>query len=102
MNKIPNRQVICDTLIELGQIDSRIMVLTSDSRGSASMGAFASQLPAQFVEVGIAEQNIVGHRPPVWQRPASGPSSPPRRRFSACAASSRSKSTSLTLTPMSS
>lgn len=60
MNKIPNRQVICDTLIELGQTDPRIMVLTSDSRGSASMGAFASQLPAQFVEVGIAEQNIVG------------------------------------------
>lgn len=60
MNKIANRQVICDTLIELGQRDKRIMVLTSDSRGSASMTNFASQLPEQFVEVGIAEQNTVG------------------------------------------
>jgi len=60
MNKIPNRQVICDTLIELGQTDKSIMVLTSDSRGSASMTNFAKELPEQFVETGIAEQNIVG------------------------------------------
>lgn len=60
MNKIANRQVICDTLIEFGQRDKSIMVLTSDSRGSASMSNFASQLPEQFIEVGIAEQNAVG------------------------------------------
>lgn len=60
MNKIPNRQVICDVLIELGSKDKDIVVLTSDSRGSASMGNFAKQLPAQLVEVGIAEQNLVG------------------------------------------
>ncbi len=60
MNSIPNRQVICDTLIELGGKDKDIVVLTSDSRGSASMTNFAKELPEQFVEVGIAEQNIVG------------------------------------------
>lgn len=60
MNNIPNRQVICDALIELGSKDKDIIVLTSDSRGSASMTNFAKQLPRQFVEVGIAEQNIVG------------------------------------------
>lgn len=60
MNSIPNRQVICDTLIELGMKDKDIVVLTSDSRGSASMTNFAKELPEQFVEVGIAEQNIVG------------------------------------------
>lgn len=60
MNKIPNRQVICDALMELGNKDKDIVVLTSDSRGSASMTNFAKQLPEQFVEVGIAEQNIVG------------------------------------------
>jgi len=60
MNKIANRQVICDTLLELGQKDKSIMVLTSDSRGSASMTNFAAQLPDQFIETGIAEQNIVG------------------------------------------
>lgn len=59
-NTIPNRQVICDTLLELAQTDRDIMVLVSDSRGSAAMATFAQAYPEQFVEVGIAEQNIVG------------------------------------------
>lgn len=60
MNKIPNRQVICDTLMELAQENRDIVVLASDSRGSAAMAPFANAYPEQFVEVGIAEQNIVG------------------------------------------
>ncbi|GFZ32118.1 transketolase [Clostridium zeae] len=60
MNKISNRQVICDTLMELAKEDKDIMVLTCDSRGSASMGSFANEYPEQFVEVGIAEQDSVG------------------------------------------
>lgn len=59
MNKIANRQVICDVLIEKGRIDKDIVVLCSDSKGSGSMIPFAKELPAQFVEVGIAEQNLV-------------------------------------------
>ncbi|MCA0757364.1 transketolase family protein [Paenibacillus sp. N4] len=59
-NKIPNRQVICDTLLKLAEEDRDIMVLASDSRGSAAMAPFANTYPEQFVEVGIAEQNIVG------------------------------------------
>jgi transketolase len=60
MNTIPNRQVICETLMNLAETDPDIMVLTSDSRGSAAMAPFAKAYPNQFVEVGIAEQNIVG------------------------------------------
>ncbi|MCY9668865.1 transketolase family protein [Paenibacillus alginolyticus] len=60
MNTIPNRQVICETLMNLAETDQDIMVLTSDSRGSAAMAPFAKAFPNQFVEVGIAEQNIVG------------------------------------------
>lgn len=59
MNKIPNKQVICDVLIEKGKKDKDIVVLCSDSRGSGSMAPFAGTLPEQFVEVGIAEQNLV-------------------------------------------
>ncbi|MBO9598249.1 MAG: transketolase family protein [Cohnella sp.] len=59
-NTIPNRQVICETLAELAKDDRDIMVLASDSRGSAAMAPFAKAFPEQFVEVGIAEQNIVG------------------------------------------
>jgi len=60
MNKVANRQVICDTLVDLAKNDKDIMVLTCDSRGSASMGNFANEYPNQFVEVGIAEQDAVG------------------------------------------
>ncbi len=59
MNKITNRQVICDALLEAAKIDKDIVVLCSDSRGSASLGPFAKTYPEQFVEVGIAEQNLV-------------------------------------------
>lgn len=60
MNIVSNRQVICEVLLDKARQDRDIMVLTSDSRGSASLTQFATQLPEQFVEVGIAEQNIVG------------------------------------------
>jgi len=59
-NKIANRQVISDTLLASGKENADILVLTSDSRGSASMVKFAEELPDQLVEVGIAEQNLVG------------------------------------------
>lgn len=59
MNKIPNRQAICDVLIEKANTDKDIVVLCSDSRGSASLAPFTKAHPAQFVEVGIAEQNLV-------------------------------------------
>ncbi len=59
-NTIPNRQVICDVLMENAAANKDLVVLCSDSRGSASLAPFASAFPAQFVEVGIAEQNLVG------------------------------------------
>ncbi len=59
-NKIANRQAISETLLDLAKKDRDILVLTSDSRGSASMVQFGKELPDQIVEVGIAEQNIVG------------------------------------------
>lgn len=58
-NKIPNRQAICDTLMAHAAYDKDIAVLCSDSRGSASLAKFADTYPEQFVEVGIAEQNLV-------------------------------------------
>jgi len=59
MNKIPNRQAICEVLMEEAKKDRDITVLCSDSRGSASLAAFADEYPEQFVETGIAEQNLV-------------------------------------------
>ncbi|SEJ95456.1 transketolase [Propionispira arboris] len=59
MNKIANKQEICNVLLEASAQDKDIIVLCSDSRGSASLADFAKKRPAQFVEVGIAEQNLV-------------------------------------------
>ncbi len=58
-NKIPNRQAICEVLMDKVQTDKDIVVLCSDSRGSASMTPFADAFPDNFIEVGIAEQNLV-------------------------------------------
>ena len=59
MNKIPNRAEMCEVLKEAAARDRDVVVLCSDSRGSGSMTSFADAYPGQFVEVGIAEQNLV-------------------------------------------
>lgn len=59
-NTIPNRKAICDVLLKHAATDKDIIVLCSDSRGSASLAPFFEQFPEQSVEVGIAEQDLVG------------------------------------------
>lgn len=60
MNTIPNRKAICNTLMRAANTDKGIVVLCSDSRGSASLAPFFDAFPNQSVEVGIAEQDLVG------------------------------------------
>jgi len=59
MNK-PNLDVFAETLLALAREDRDVLAVTSDSRGSARLTGYAQALPAQIVEVGIAEQNVVG------------------------------------------
>jgi transketolase len=54
------RKAFTDTLLELAKRDKDIIALTTDARGSVTLDEFARQLPKQFIEVGIAEQNSVG------------------------------------------
>jgi len=56
----PNLDEYAATLIELAQANRQIVVLTSDSRGSGKLWPFARALPDQLIEVGVAEQNLVG------------------------------------------
>lgn len=56
----PNLDEFADTLLELAQQDQDVLVLTSDSRGSGRLGPFAQILPSRIIEMGIAEQNLVG------------------------------------------
>jgi len=55
-----NLDVFAQTLIELAANDRDILVSTSDSRGSGRVTPFAEKYPLQIVEIGIAEQNLVG------------------------------------------
>jgi transketolase len=48
------------TLTELAKADPNVLAVTSDSRGSGKLGPFGQALPKQIVEVGIAEQDLVG------------------------------------------
>lgn len=55
-----NLEVFAETLLQLAREDRNVVAVTSDSRGSGKLGPFAAALPEQIVEVGIAEQNLVG------------------------------------------
>ena len=55
-----NLEVFAETLLELARKDKDIIVVTSDSRGSGKLTNFGQELPDQIIEVGIAEQNLVG------------------------------------------
>ena len=55
-----NLEVFAETLLNLAKKDKEIVVVTSDSRGSGKLTQFGKELPDQIIEVGIAEQNLVG------------------------------------------
>ena len=54
------RKSFTDELLALAKQDKDIIAVTSDARGSVTLGDFANELPGQFVECGSAEQNAVG------------------------------------------
>ncbi len=56
----PNLEIFSETLQRLAAGDKDIVAVTSDSRGSGKLVPFGQKFPAQMVEVGIAEQNLVG------------------------------------------
>lgn len=62
MNKMgkANLEVFAQTLMNLAKGDKDVRVVTSDSRGSGKLVPFGEKFPDQIVEVGIAEQNLVG------------------------------------------
>lgn len=55
-----NLDVFARTLMDLADHDRNILVATSDSRGSGKITPFAERYPEQIVEIGIAEQNLIG------------------------------------------
>lgn len=56
----PNLEVFSATMQALAADDPDIIAVTSDSRGSGKLVPYAQKYPKQIVEVGIAEQSLVG------------------------------------------
>ena len=56
----PNLEEFSSALLELARENSNVYAVTSDSRGSGKLNPFADAVPDRIVEVGIAEQNLVG------------------------------------------
>lgn len=56
----PNLDVFAETLLEIASQDRDVLAVTSDSRGSGKLTYFGDALPEQIIELGIAEQNVVG------------------------------------------
>jgi transketolase len=54
------RDVFGDTLVQLAGTNPNVLVLDADLANSTKADTFALALPKQFLEMGIAEQNMVG------------------------------------------
>lgn len=54
------RKAFSRTLIELAEADSRIVTVVNDSIGSSNLKEFEARFPDRLVNVGIAEQNLIG------------------------------------------
>ncbi|MBQ7705986.1 MAG: transketolase family protein [Selenomonadaceae bacterium] len=60
IKKIATRESYGATLVELGRIDKKIVVLDADLAGSTKSGMFGKEFPERFFNCGIAEQNMIG------------------------------------------
>lgn len=54
------RKAFSDALVELAAADSRVVAVVNDSVGSSNLKEFKKRFPDRLVNVGIAEQNMVG------------------------------------------
>ena len=67
MTAVEPRQVLYDcrdayarALLEIAQVDDRVVVVVNDSVGSSKLGQFYSEYPDRSFNVGIAEQTLIG------------------------------------------
>ncbi|MHC4659952.1 MAG: transketolase family protein, partial [Planctomycetota bacterium] len=58
--RLAPRDVLGKTLTELGEKDPDIVVLDADFWPASRIAAFKDRFPERFIQVGIAEQNMMG------------------------------------------
>lgn len=60
IEQVPTRNGYGEALLELGEADKNVVVLTADLAESTRVLDFADKYPERFVECGVAEQNMMG------------------------------------------
>ena len=58
--KIATRQSYGEALVELGKKNKNVVVLDADLSSATKTSMFAKEFPERFINVGIAEQNLMG------------------------------------------
>lgn len=56
----PTRDGFGTGLVKLGHLDEKVVVLCADLTDSTRSAAFAKEFPERFIEMGVAEQNMMG------------------------------------------
>ncbi|MCX6716381.1 MAG: transketolase family protein [Candidatus Taylorbacteria bacterium] len=59
VEKETTRKGVSEGLLLAGQADPRVVVLTADLADSTGVGEFRNKFPERFIDVGVAEQNLV-------------------------------------------
>ncbi len=54
------RDVFAETLLDIGRENKNIMAVSCDSGAGSGMNPFKKELPNQYLEIGISEQNAIG------------------------------------------
>lgn len=60
IEQIPTRNGYGEGLLELGQMEKDVVVLTADVAESTRVLEFGKKYPERFIECGVAEQNMMG------------------------------------------
>ncbi|MBX2931638.1 MAG: transketolase family protein [Chitinophagaceae bacterium] len=60
LNEKETRAGFGDGVYEIGKENANVVVLTADLAGSMKIGSFIKDFPERFIQVGIAEANMIG------------------------------------------
>ncbi len=60
IEQVPTRNGYGEGVLDLGKENENVMVLTADLAGSTKVSDFQKAYPDRFLEMGIAEQNMMG------------------------------------------
>lgn len=59
VERVPNRKGFGQGLVKAGELDENVVALCADLTESTQISLFAEKFPDRYIEIGVAEQNLV-------------------------------------------